>query len=88
MGRIGGNERNSHENGPKTKQRQKSLGHKIDYAGKKKKQKRKLVKGNFFSNFSYDEGDRTLCYLSNWISPKVILHSCQPLPKGCNSTEP
>lgn len=39
MGRIGGNERNSHENGPKTKQRQKSLGHKIDYVGKKKNKK-------------------------------------------------
>lgn len=57
--------------------------------GKKKKtnQKRKLVKRNFFSNFAYDEVDRILCCLSSWISPKVILHSCQPLPKGCNSTE-
>lgn len=41
------NERNSHEKGPKTNQRPKSLGHRIDYVGKKWK----LVKGNFLLQF-------------------------------------
>lgn len=39
----------------------------------------------FCSSFLYDQGARTLCSLLNRVVPKVILHLCQPLPKGCSS---